>query len=183
LDREKAFLKVQENVGSQNLIKHMLATEAIMRALANRIGEDEALWGLTGLLHDIDMEICDGDMQSHSKIGAQMIHDMDVGVEVVNAVLRHNEAHGYEVQTRLDRALFCSDALTGLITTTALVRPDKKISSVELKSIKKKYKEKGFAAGVSREQIETCRNLGLELDEFIELGLKAMQAISDELGL
>jgi putative nucleotidyltransferase with HDIG domain len=183
LDRLEALKIVQEKVGNQNLVKHMLATEAIMKALAVRLGEDEALWGMTGLLHDIDMEICNGDMENHSKIGARMIQEMGVCEEAVNAVLRHNEAHGLETETNLDKALFCSDALTGLITTTALVRPDKKLSSVELKSVKKKYKEKGFASGVNREQIETCSTLGLELDEFIELGLKSMQAISDDLGL
>ncbi|MDD4230247.1 MAG: HDIG domain-containing protein [Dehalococcoidales bacterium] len=183
MNRQEALDRVQEKVGNQNLVKHMLATEAIMRALAIRLGEDEQIWGLTGLLHDIDMEICEGNMDTHSKIGSRMILDMGVGQEIANAVLRHNEAHGYEPQTSLDKALFCSDALTGLITTTALVRPDKKLASVEMKSIKKKYKEKGFAAGVNREQIETCRNLGLELDEFIELGLKAMQSVSDDLGL
>jgi putative nucleotidyltransferase with HDIG domain len=183
VQREEALKRVRENVGNENLVKHMLATEAIMRALAVSLGEDEERWGLTGLLHDIDMEICDGDMETHSKIGAQMLREWGMDEDVVKAVLCHNEAHGVEAESRLEWALFCSDALTGLITTTALVRPDKKLASVELRSVKKKYKEKGFAAGVSREQIETCKNLGLERDEFIELGLKAMQGIAEELGL
>ncbi len=181
--REEALKKVQGNVCNQNLVKHMLATEAIMRELAVHLDEDQEKWGLTGLLHDVDMEICDGDMESHSKIGSQMIREWGLGEEVASAVLCHNESHGFMPENNLEWALFCADALTGLITTTALVRPDKKLASVEVKSIKKKYKEKGFAAGVNREQIETCKNLGLELEEFIELGLKAMQSISDDLGL
>ncbi len=183
INREEALDSVMANVENKNLIKHMLATEAVMRSLAIRLGEDEELWGLTGLLHDIDMDLCQADMNIHSKLGADLVRDMGVGEEVANAVLRHNEAHGVSPETNLDKALYCADALTGLITTTALVRPDKKIGSVELKSIKKKYREKGFAAGVNREQIETCRDLGIELDEFIQLGLDAMKGISSDLGL
>ncbi len=181
--REEALRSIVANVENQNLIKHMLATEAIMRALAERLGEDKETWGLTGLLHDIDVELCEGDMNTHSKLGADIVKEMGLCEEAANAVLRHNEAHGVPVETNLDKALYCADALTGLITTTALVRPDKKLESVNLKSIKKKYKEKGFATGVNREQIETCESLGIELDEFIQLGLNAMKKISSQLGL
>lgn len=183
MERQEALTAVEEQIKNRNLIKHMLATEAIMRSLARCLGQDVELWGLTGLLHDIDMEHCGGDMHVHSRMGAEMVREMGADEAVVNAILRHNEAHGVPVESELDRALYCADALTGLITTTALVRPDRKLSSVELKSIKKKYREKGFAAGVSREQIETCASLGFELDRFIELGLNAMKEIAPELGL
>ncbi len=183
MTREEALDSVKANVENENSVKHMLATETIMEALARRLGEDEDEWGLTGLLHDIDMELTEGDMSSHSKLGADLASEMGASEAVAHAILCHNEAHGIPLETRLDKSLFCADPLTGLITAAALVRPDKKLASVEAKSVKKRFKEKSFAAGASREQIARCNELGLELDEFIELGLKAMQGIAAELGL
>jgi putative nucleotidyltransferase with HDIG domain len=183
MTREEALDSVRANVENENLVKHMLATEAIMRALARRFGEDEEEWGLTGLLHDIDVELTEGDMSSHSKLGADLAKEMGASEAMAQAILCHNEAHGVPVETKLDKALFCADPLTGLITAAALVRPDKKLASVEAKSVRKRFKEKSFAAGASREQIARCSELGLELDEFIGLGLKAMQGIAPELGL
>ena len=183
MTREEALDSVKANVENENLVKHMLATEAIMRALARRLGEDGEEWGLTGLLHDIDMELTEGDMNSHSKLGADLVREMEASEAMVHAILCHNEAHGIPLETKLDKALFCADPLTGLITAAALVRPDKKLASVEAKSVRKRFKEKSFAAGADREQIARCSELGLELDEFIELGLKAMQGIAKELGL
>jgi len=183
MTREEALDSVRANVENENLVKHMLATEAIMLALARQFGEDEEEWGLTGLLHDIDVELTEGDMNSHSKLGADLVREMGASEAVVHAVLCHNEAHGIPLETKLDKALFCADPLTGLITAAALVRPDKKLASVEAKSVKKRFKEKSFAAGVNREQIASCVELGLELDEFIELGLTAMQGVAAELGL
>jgi putative nucleotidyltransferase with HDIG domain len=183
LTREEALDSIKANVESENLIKHMLATEAIMRALANRLGEDEEEWGLTGLLHDIDMELTEGDMKIHSTLGADLARELGASEAMAHAILCHNEAHGIPLETKLDKALFCADPLTGLIIAAALVRPDKKLAGVELKSLKKKFKEKSFAAGAKREQIARCTELGLELDEFLELGLGAMKGISPSLGL
>ncbi len=183
MNREEAIDSIEANVENRNLIKHMLATEAIMQALARRLGEDEEEWGLTGLVHDIDVELTEGDMNTHSKLGADLVGEMEASDAMIHAVLCHNEAHGVPRETKLDKALFCADPLTGLITAAALVRPDKKLADVELKSVRKRFKEKSFAAGASREQIATCSELGLELDEFIKLGLKAMKGIASELGL
>ena len=183
MDREEALNSVKANVENENSVKHMLATEAIMRALARRLGEDEEEWGLTGLLHDIDMELTEGDMSNHSKLGADLVREMGASEAMAHAVLCHNEAHGIPLETKLDKALFCADPLTGLIVAAALVRPNKKLAGVEARSVKKRFKEKSFAAGANREQIASCSELGLELDEFIELGLKAMQGIAGELGL
>lgn len=183
MDREEALDSVKTNVENENLLKHMLATEAIMRALAKRFGEDEEEWGLTGLLHDIDVELTEGDMSSHSKLGADLAREMGASEEMAHAILSHNETHSIPLETKLDKALFCADPLTGLITAATLVRPDKKLASVEVKSVRKRFKEKSFAAGANREQIASCSELGLELDEFIELGLKAMQGIAPDLGL
>jgi len=181
--REDALESVKANVENDNLIKHMLATEAIMRVLAVRLGEDVEEWGITGLLHDIDVELTDGDMNAHSKLGADLARELGANEKIAHAILGHNEAHGIPLETKLDKALFCADPLTGLITAGALVRPDKKLDNLEAKSIKKRFKEKSFAAGVNREQIARCSELGLTLDEFIELGLGAMKKIAFALGL
>ena len=181
--RKEALESVKANVENENLIKHMLATEAIMRALARRFGEDEEEWGLTGLLHDIDMELSEGDMATHSKLGADLVREMGASEAMAHAILCHNGAHGVPRETKLDKALFCADPLTGLIIAATLVRPDKKLAGLEAKSVKKRFKEKSFAAGVDREQISQCSELGIELGEFIELGVVAMQGIAADLGL
>ena len=183
MTREEALDSIKANIENKNTIKHMLATEAIMRALAKRFGEDEEEWGLTGLVHDIDMELTEGDMSTHSKLGADLARELGASEAMAHAVLCHNQAHGIPPETRLDKALFCADPLTGLITAAALVRPDKKLAGVEVKSLKKKFKEKSFAAGASREQIAQCTELGIELEEFLELGLGAMKGIAPSLGL
>ena len=183
MERKEALESVQANVDNQNLVKHMLATEAIMRALARRLGGDEHEWGLTGLLHDIDVELTEGDMSSHSRLGADLVREMGAGEAIANAILCHNEAHGVQPETAMEKALFCADPLTGLITAAVLVRPDKKLAGLEAPSVKKRFKEKGFAAGASREQIARCSDIELELDEFIEIGVAAMKEIAPQLGL
>ena len=183
MTREEALDSIKANVENENLIKHMLATEAIMRALARRLGEDEEEWGLTGLLHDIDMELTEGDMNIHSKLGADLARELGASEAMAHAILCHNEMHGIPRETKLDKALFCADPLTGLITAATLVRPDKKLAGLEVKSVIKKFKQKSFAAGVDREQISLCSEIGLELDEFIQLGVEAMKGIAADLGL
>jgi putative nucleotidyltransferase with HDIG domain len=183
LTRKEALDSIRVNIENANTIKHMLATEAIMRALARRFGEDEEEWGLAGLLHDIDVELTEGDMSTHSKLGADLARELGASEATVHAILCHNQAHGIPLETKLDKALFCADPLTGLITAAALVRPDKKLAGVEAASVKKRFKEKSFAAGASREQISQCTALGLEFDEFLALGLEAMKGIASNLGL
>jgi len=181
--RDDALDSIRANVENESLIDHMLATEAIMRALARRLGRDEEVWGLTGLLHDIDVELTEGDMHSHSRLGADLVQELGASDEMAQAILCHNETHGIPCETLLDKALFCADPLTGLIAAAALVRPDKKLAGVKAKSVMKRFGEKRFAAGANREHIATCSELGLELDEFVALGLEAMQGIAGELGL
>jgi len=183
MNRQEAIDSINENVENKNLIKHMLATEAIMRSLAKRLNEDEEEWGLAGLVHDIDVELTEGDMASHSKLGADLVREMGASEAVAHAVLCHNEMHGIACESKLDKALFCADPLTGLITAAALVRPDKKLNGVEVKSVMKRFKEKSFAAGANRTQIASCSNLELELEEFVDIGLKAMKGIAADLGL
>jgi putative nucleotidyltransferase with HDIG domain len=183
MNRQEALESIRENVENENLVKHMLATEAIMCALARHLGEDEKEWGLAGLLHDIDVELTEGDMSSHSKLGADLARDMGASEAVANAILCHNETHGILPETTVEKALFCADPLTGLITAAVLVRPDKKIAGLEASSVRKRFKEKSFAAGARREQIARCSDIGLELDEFIAIGLEAMKGIAPQLGL
>ena len=183
MTREEVLDSIKANVENTNSISHMLATEAIMRALARRLGEDEEEWGLTGLLHDIDMELTEGDMHTHSKLGADLARELGASETMVHAILCHNELHGIPLETKLDKALFCADPLTGLITAAALVRPDKKLAGLEAKSVMKKFKEKSFAAAINREHVAQCSEIGLELDEFFELGLEAMKEIAENIGL
>lgn len=184
MDREEALDSVMANVENENLVKHMLATEAVMKALAKRLGENEEEWGLTGLLHDVDVELTEGDINSHSQLGADLVKEMGGSEAMVRAILSHNQEHGVPPQTRLDKALICADPLTGLITAATLVRPDRELASVQASSVKKRFKEKSFAAGANREQIAGCTQmLQIELEEFIELGLKAMKGVAEELGL
>ncbi len=183
MDRDMALKALRYNVKNENLVRHMLATEAIMRALARRFNENEDEWGLAGLLHDIDVEMTNGDLSIHSRPGAQMARDLGASEEVCHAILVHNEKHGEPCVSLMDKALFCTDPLTGLITAAALVRPDKKLSGVEVKSIRKRFKEERFAAGANREQIAECSEIGLEPDEFIALSLDAMKGVAGDLGL
>jgi putative nucleotidyltransferase with HDIG domain len=181
-NREEILGSIQANVQDKNMIKHMLATEAIMRALARKLGENEEEWGITGLIHDIDMELVDGDMSSHSKLGADIAKELGASETMAHAILCHNEAHGVPRETKLDKALFCADPLSGLITAASLVRPDK-ISGLTTKSVMKRFRERSFAAGVKREQVAQCQEIGLELEEFIGLAIEAMQGIASELEL
>ena len=183
MTREEILNSIETNVEDPNLIKHMLATEAIMRALAERFGENEEEWGFTGLLHDIDVELTENEPSSHGKLGADIARELGASEAMCHAILCHNEAHGILCNTRLDKALFCTDPLTGLITAAALVRPDKKLAGLTVESLMKHFKQKRFAAGAKREHIALCQEIGIELEHFLSLGLKAMKGIASELGL
>ncbi|MEE9202875.1 MAG: HD domain-containing protein [Dehalococcoidia bacterium] len=183
MTREEALSAVQERVKNANLIKHMLATEAILGALAPHLGGDPQEWALAGLLHDIDVELTGGDMARHSREGAELLRGMGLSPAIVHAVLSHNEAHGVPQESLLDKALFCADPLTGLIVAVALVRPDK-LAGLTAASVLKRFKEKRFAAGANREHMALCQEwLGLDLEEFVSLGVEAMRGIASDLGL
>ena len=183
MTRDETLDSIKANVENENLINHMLATEAIMRALARKLDQDEEEWGLTGLLHDIDVELIEGDLSAHGKLGADIASELGASESMAHAILCHNEAHGIPRETLLDKALFCADPLTGLIVAAALVRPDKKLAGVTAGSVMERIGEKRFAAWSSREKIAMCSEIGLELEDFIALGLEAMQEIAEELGL
>jgi putative nucleotidyltransferase with HDIG domain len=181
-NRDEILDSIRDNVQDKNMIKHMLATEAIMRALARKLGENEEEWGITGLIHDIDVELVEGDMNSHGKLGADIAQELGANKTMAHAILCHNEVHGVSRETKLDKALFCADPLSGLITAAALVRPDK-LSGLTTKSVMKRFREKSFAAGANRKQMAQCQEIGLELEEFVSLGIEAMKGIASELKL
>lgn len=184
MNRQEAVQLVRERVNSENLVNHMLATEAIMGALARRLGEDEERWRLAGLLHDLDVEETTDAMEVHGTLTVQWLREAGLDdAEVLQAIAAHNSANGSLIVSAMDRALFACDPLTGLVTAAALIRPEKRLELVALKSLKKRFREASFAKGARREDIMTCSELGLELDEFLAIGLEAMQGVSDDLGL
>ena len=184
MDREQALGLIKGRVKNENLVSHMVAAEAIMGALARRLGGDEEKWRLAGLLHDLDVEETAERMEVHGALTVQWLREAGLDdEEVLQAILAHNPANGSSVTSFMDRALFACDCLTGLVTAAALIRPEKKLAPVELKSLKKRFKEPSFAKGARREDIMTCSDLGLELEEFLAIGLGAMKEAADELGL
>ncbi|WP_268873627.1 HD domain-containing protein [Syntrophomonas wolfei] len=183
MQREEALELLKTHLHNENLFHHSLAVEAIMRGLAESLGEDVEKFALAGLLHDIDYDITVDDLEKHSLLGAQILEENGLPADVVYAVKVHNERHGLKRLSLLDRALYAADPVSGFITAAALVRPDKKLAEVQLKSLKKRFKEKAFARGASREQMASCSELGLELDEFLSIALESCKKIAPQLGL
>lgn len=184
MSRETALNRLREHVKHEKTIIHCLASEAVMRALARRLGEDEDRWGLTGLLHDIDVELTNADPKVHALKASELLEGFGFDEEMLDAIRMHNdEATGLSRTTRFQHALAAGETITGLIYATALVYPDKKIESVKYKSVRKRMKEKAFAASVKREHIMECEQIGIPLDEFIQLSVDAMRGISSSIGL
>ncbi len=184
MNRDDALKIVREFVKNENLVRHMLAVEAAMVAYAKKFGEDEEKYRVTGLLHDFDWEI-HPDLDGHPAKGAPILRERGVDEEIIRAIQSHAPRTGVSRDTLMEKALFACDEITGLITTTALVRPSKKIADVEVKSIKKKWKDKSFAQGVNRQEVEQgARELGVDLwEEHVPTVLAAMQSIAEDLGL
>ena len=184
MDRATAWDIVCEHVQSDSLRKHMLSVEFAMRAYAEHYNEDPDSWGLVGLLHDFDWEI-HPTLEQHPMDGAPILRERGVDEEDIRTILSHGPLAADDRITTRDKALFAVDELTGLITAVALVRPSKDVRDVKVKSIKKKWKDKSFAAGVVREDVEQgCEVLDVDLWEFhVPLVLKAMQDHAAELGL
>jgi len=183
MDSNTALALVKEYVSDETLINHMIATGAIMGGLAERLGQDVERWVVTGILHDIDYQETKDNPELHSIRGGEILTEHGLDEEIVHAVMAHNEIHGIERITLLDKALFAVDPLSGLITATAYVMPSKKLEEVQLKSLKKKFKDKTFAKGANRDQIKTCEEFGISLDEFLEIALNEMKKIAPQIGL
>jgi putative nucleotidyltransferase with HDIG domain len=183
LDRAAALALLREHTTNENLVKHMLCVEAALRAYARRFGEPEALWGITGLLHDLDYEK-HPTPEEHPRVGCQILQQKGYPPEMVEAILGHSQATGVPRQSRLAKALFACDEVTGLIVACALVRPSRKLADVDLAGVKKKWKEKSFAKGVNRDEIvKGAEDLGVPLDEHLEIVVKSMQGIAADLSL
>ncbi len=186
MHRDDAWKLVTEWTQSDSLRKHMLAVEAGMRAYARRFGEDEEKWAAVGLLHDFDYErYPDVAVEGHPVVGSKRLRELGWPEDIIHCILSHaTEVTGVERHTLMEKTLFAVDELTGLITAVTLVRPGKNIADVKLSSIKKKWKDKAFAAGVHRDEIErAAADLGVPLDEHIDVVLAAMQAAAPALGL
>lgn len=184
IDRNRAMELLNQHLSNPNMIKHCLASEAVMRGLARHFDEDEEMWGLTGLLHDLDAEATADDLALHTHQTVEILRKEGVTEEIIEAIRMHNEAaHNDKRSQRFHHALAAGETITGLITATALVYPDKKLSSVKPKSVRKRIKEKAFAAGADRDIIKECELIELPLADFCDLCLEAMQGIADDLGL
>ena len=161
----------------------MLAVEAIMKALAGHLGENDARWGLTGLLHDIDFDRTMQNPEEHGILAEEILKGKVPG-EVLRAIKAHNYEHtGVMPEEALEKALIASDALSGLIVACALVMPSKKIRDVQTRTVKKKFKDKSFARGADRERIALCEELGIPKEKFFEISLEGIQALGKEIGL
>ena len=183
MTRDQALKIVNQHVKNQNLVKHMLAVEAAMAAYAQKFGEDEERYQVAGLLHDFDWEIHPS-LDGHPQKGADILRSRGVDEEIIKTILSHADHTGEPRDNLIKKALFACDEITGLITTTALVRPSKKIADVEIKSIKKKWKDKAFAKGVNRQDVEEgAKSLDLDTWEHVQIVLDAMKSIASELGL
>ncbi|MFO7817264.1 MAG: HDIG domain-containing metalloprotein [Thermodesulfobacteriota bacterium] len=183
IDRNEALQILNSELGAErNLINHSLETEAVMRALAEHLGKEIELWGITGLLHDIDYPQTKNSPDRHGLDGAAMLADK-LPQEALQAIKAHNSEHtGVQPQTEFDFALRCGETVTGLISASALVRPQK-MTGMKPKSLKKKMKDKAFAASVNRETIKECRQIGMELTDFLTLAISAIAGIADQVEL
>ncbi len=182
MKREEALKLVEKHIKNKNLRKHMYAVEACMVALADRLEGDKELWSLAGLLHDLDYEQTAEDPDNHGRITVEMLKGYgDFPQELHDAVLAH--AGHKEPEGDFEVALYAVDPMTGLIVAAALMHPDKKLSALGVPFIHRRFGEKRFAAGANREQIQACKKLGLELEEFLDICLSAMKSIAVDLGL
>ncbi len=183
MNRDEALSLLKEHLTNANLVKHSLAVEAVMRELAGHFEKDADIWGLAGLLHDIDYDRTKDSPEQHSLIGAEILEENGLPEDVVYAVKVHNHVHGLPRNSLMDKALYCTDPVTGLITAGALIKKEKSLSAIDVAFLLNRFGEKSFARGANRETIQTCSEIGLSLEEFLSLGLKAMQGISTDLGL
>jgi len=181
MTREDALTLLKQHLKNKNLVKHCLAVEACMKAVAVRLGHDPEPWGLAGILHDLDYEVTEKSPEFHTTETVKILREKGIDEAVIHAVQAH--AGKAPCQAPMDWAIYSIDPLTGLIIAATLMHPDKKLKSIDLEFIKRRYKEKSFARGARREEIEESRNLGLDLDAFISICLAAMQGIDADLGL
>lgn len=184
ITREEGLELIRAYLKNDNLVNHCLATEAVLRAMAKHLGEDQAKWGLAGLLHDLDSET-QPDLATHTSEAVTILTEKGVDPEIVEAIKLHNATAwpGEQRTTVFHHALAAGETITGLIIASALVNPARKLAAVKPKSVRKRYKEKAFARGADREIIAECEQAGIPLADFCAMSLVAMQAIAEEIGL
>lgn len=183
LTREEAISLVKRNVKRRNIVYHMIAVEAIMRSLARYFGEDEDLWGLTGLLHDVDYEKIGDAWEKHGVLAEEVLKGK-LSDEVIRAIKTHNfERTNVVPESRMEKALICCDAISGLLVACALVMPSKKLAEVKVKTVVKKFKDKDFARGADRERVLFCEKVGLPKERFFEIALEGLKKYAEEIGL
>ncbi len=184
MTRDQAWAILTEQTSSPNLLKHMIAVEAVMRAYARRFGEDEETWGIVGLLHDLDYEQHPSREAGHPFVGAALLRDRGLDERLCRAILSHADYSGVPRETPMEKALFAADELAGFVIAVALVRPSRSLSDVDVGAVKKKMKDKAFARGVRREDIvRGAEELGVPLDAHIETVIHALREVAPQLGL
>jgi len=183
-DRSDALKLLLEYVKNEKMIFHSLASEAVMRGLARKLGRSEEAWGLAGLLHDLDVEVTNAEPSVHGTQTETLLKEFDLDPEILDAIRMHNEfSSGKERSTEFEHALAAGETITGLIFATTYVYPEKKLAVVKPKSVVKRMKEKMFAASVKRENILECEKIGIPIEEFASLAIEAMLPIASEIGL
>jgi putative nucleotidyltransferase with HDIG domain len=181
MTRDEAVKLMESKVATLNLRKHTLSVEAVMKALAKRFGEDEELWGMVGILHDLDYDVTKGDPAQHTLVTETWLKEFGVSQVIIDAIKAHNDKK--LPQSRLEKAISCVDPTTGFMAACALMHPTKTIWPVDVEFAKNRMKEKRFAKGASRDRMQACTEIGMTLDEFFQLSLDAMKAIHEQIGL
>jgi len=183
LTRDEALNLIKKHVSKRNVVYHMLAVEAIMRSVAKHFEEDENQWGLIGLLHDIDYEKTEATPEKHSLLAEEILKGV-IPDEFIKSIKTHNFRHtGIKPETRMEKALIASDAISGLLVACALVMPSKKLADVKVETIAKKFKDKDFARGADRERILICEEIGISREKFFEIALNRLKNIATQIGL
>lgn len=180
MTRQEAYDLVVSMVSNKNLIKHMLACEACMRRLAKHFGENEEEWGLVGLVHDLDYDATCNNPEKHTLIAEDILRTKGISEEHIKAIKGHCDQA--ERDTKMAKALYCVDPITGLIVAATLMHPEKKLAKIDKEFVLRRYKEKGFAKGANREQIAKCVDIGLSLEDFTQMCIEAMTGIAQDLG-
>jgi putative nucleotidyltransferase with HDIG domain len=181
MDRAAAIELCRDRAEKETTVRHLISVEGVMRALARRFGEDEDLWALTGLFHDLDQDQTQDDPDRHAYLAAEWLREAGVDERVVNGVLAH--AHERFRTDRMSKAVVHADAVAGLLVAAALVRPEKAVG-MKVSSVKKKLKEKAFAPGVNRDEVTSVEDsIDLPLDEFLAVGIEGLQTVASEIGL
>ena len=184
LTNKEALTLVKKNVKQRNSIYHMIAVQAIMKSVAKHLGENEKLWELTGLLHDIDYEKTKGNPNKHSLLSEKILDNFNMPKEVIRAIKAHNFEYSLvKPRSIMEKALIACDAVSGLLIACALVMPSKKLVKVKVDTIAKKFKDKSFARGVERERILFCEEIGIPRNVFFKLSLDGLKMVSSKIGL